>query len=166
MLLHGDITDSFETLKVGDKYDLTDLVILSRRAIENYNITSKNVGKVLKVIDSYKRLEGFDVITEELYLRCQTFIEETMRTAQDVFNLLAVSSEEEDETELIVTLLRETARCRSCKMHPTQCLHGQKVTYDNMIEGHSQFFGRIIINASTLLQARSKESKLTQPSSL
>ena len=53
-LLHGDITDSFETLKVGDKYDLTDLVILSRRAIENYIITSKNVGKVLKVIDSYK----------------------------------------------------------------------------------------------------------------
>ena len=144
MLLNGDITDSFETLKVGDKYDLTDLVILSRRAIENYIITSKNVGKVLKVIDSYKRLEGFDVIAEELYSRCQTFIEETMRTAQDVFNLLAVSSEEEDETELIVTLLRETARCRSCKMHPTQCLHGQKVTYDNMIEGHYQFWEELV----------------------
>ena len=138
-LLHGDITDSFETLKVGDKYDLTDLVILSRRAIESYVINSKNVGKVLRVINTYKRLEGFNAISEELYLRCQTFIEETMRTAQDVFNLLAVSSEEEEEeTELIVALLRETARCRSCKMHPTQCLHGQKVTYDNMIEGEQK----------------------------
>ena len=139
-MLQGDITDSFETLKVGDKYNLDDLVILSRRAIENYVITTRNVGKVLKVVDSYKRLEGFDVISEELFLRCRTFIEETMRTAQDVFNLLAVSCEEQEvETELIVGLLRDTARCKSCKMHPSQCLHGQKVTYDNMIEGeHSQ----------------------------
>jgi len=138
LLLQGDITDSFETLKVGDKYDLEDLVILSRRAIENYVITTRNVGKVLKVVDSYKRLEGFDVISEELFLRCKTFIEETMRTAQDVFNLLAVSCEEDVETDLIVSLLRDTARCKSCKVHPSQCLHGQKVTYDNMIEGEKQ----------------------------
>ena len=25
--------------------------------------------------------------------------------------------------------------CRNCKMHPTHCLNGQKVTYDNMITG-------------------------------
>ena len=49
-----NICDSFETLKVGDKYDLADLVILSRRAIENHVITSKNLGKVLRVIHTYE----------------------------------------------------------------------------------------------------------------
>ena len=60
---------------------------------------------------------------------------------QDVFNLLATTSEDDDElergfeTELLVKLLKETAVCRNCKMHPTLCLNGQKVTYDNMITG-------------------------------
>ena len=60
---------------------------------------------------------------------------------KDVFNLLATTSEDDDElergfeTELLVKLLRETAVCRNCKMHPTHCLNGQKVTYDNMITG-------------------------------
>ena len=27
--------------------------------------------------------------------------------------------------------------CRNCKMHPTECLHGQSVTYDNMITGEA-----------------------------
>ena len=44
----ADIRDSFETLKIGDKYDLADLVIQSRRAIENHashNVTP-DVGAV------------------------------------------------------------------------------------------------------------------------
>ena len=49
-----DIRDSFETLKVGDKYDLADLVILSRRAIEDHVISARNVAKVLRVINTYK----------------------------------------------------------------------------------------------------------------
>ena len=63
---------------------------------------------------------------------------------QDVFNLLANASEDDDElgrgfeTELLVKLLRETAVCRNCKMHPTNCLNGQKVTYENMITGGKQ----------------------------
>ena len=112
----SDIRDSFETLKVGDKYDLTDLVVLSKRAIESFVITSKNVGKVLSVIETYKTLEGFDKICEDLKVRCRKFIEDNMKTAQDVFNLLAAGSEEEDtervlENELVVKLLKETAKC-------------------------------------------------------
>ena len=49
-----NICDSFETLKVGDKYDLADLVILSRRAIENHVISSRTRGKVLRVINTYE----------------------------------------------------------------------------------------------------------------
>ena len=58
-----------------------------------------------------------------------------------MFNLLATTSEEDDElergfeTELLVKLLKETAVCRNCKMHPTHCLNAQRVTYDNMITG-------------------------------
>ena len=120
---------------------MTDLVILSRRSIENHSISCKNVAKVLRVIDTYKTLEGFDTICEDLSARCQQFISDNMRTAQDVFNLLATANEDEDdlekavETELLVKLLRETAKCRNCKMHPTECLNGEKVTYDNMIAG-------------------------------
>ena len=68
ILMYSDIRDSFETLKVGDKYDLTDLVVLSKRAIESFVITSKNVGKVLSVIETYKTLEGFDKICEDFYI--------------------------------------------------------------------------------------------------
>ena len=50
----ADIRDSFETLKIGDKYDLADLVIQSRRAIENHVISTRNVGKVLRVIHTYE----------------------------------------------------------------------------------------------------------------
>ena len=120
---------------------MTDLVILSRRSIENHSISCKNVAKVLRVIDIYKTLEGFDNICEDLSARCQQFISDNMRTAQDVFNLLATANEDEDdldkaaETELLVKLLRDTAKCRNCKMHPTECLNGEKVTYDNMIAG-------------------------------
>ena len=59
-----NICDSFETLKVGDKYDLADLVILSRRAIENHVITSRNLGKVLRVIHTY---EYVNVISSNHY---------------------------------------------------------------------------------------------------
>ena len=137
----GDIRDCFETLKVGDKYDLTDLVILSRRAIETYVISTRNIAKVLRVIHMYRLLEGFDNVCEDLLDRCRKFIGDNLRTAQDVFNLLAETCEDEDdlergfETELLVKLLRDTAKCRNCKMHPTDCLNGQKVTYDNMITG-------------------------------
>ena len=50
----ADIRDSFETLKIGDKYDLADLVIQSKRAIENHVISTRNVGKVLRVIHTYE----------------------------------------------------------------------------------------------------------------
>ena len=140
ILMYSDIRDSFETLKVGDKYDLTDLVVLSRRAIESFVITSKNVGKVLRVIEAYKTLEGFDAICRDLNKRCKKFVDDNLKTAQDVFNLLAVGNAEDDsekslENELVVKLLKETAKCKYCKMHPSQCLNGQKVTYDNMIQG-------------------------------
>ena len=64
-----------------------------------------------------------------------------MKTAQDVFNLLASTNDDQDdldhslETELLVKLLRDTAKCKNCKMHPSECLNGQKVTYDSMIAG-------------------------------
>ena len=140
ILMYSDIRDSFETLKVGDKYDLTDLVVLSRRAIESFVITSKNVGKVLRVVETYKTLEGFDTVCQDLAKRCRKFVDDNMKTAQDVFNLLAVTNDDDDaerslENELVVKLLKETAKCKFCKMHPSQCLNGQKVSYENMIEG-------------------------------
>jgi len=143
ILMYSDIRDSFETLKVGDKYDLTDLVVLSRRAIESFVITSRNVGKVLRVIEAYKTLEGFDTICNDLNIRCRKFVDDNMKTAQDVFNLLAVGNADDDaerslENELVVKLLKETAKCKFCKMHPSLCLNGQKVTYENMIEGAQQ----------------------------
>ena len=136
---------------------MTDLVILSRRSIENHSISCKNVAKVLKVIDTYKTLEGFDTICEDLSARCQKFISDNMRTAQDVFNLLATANEDEDdldkvvETELLVKLLRDTAKCRNCKMHPTECLNGVKVTYDNMITGHKTNHFMTNVHHSSLL---------------
>lgn len=98
----ADIRDSFETLKIGDKYDLADLVIQSKRAIENHVISTRNVGKVLRVIHTYeyanlyvhhylkfnekhsfkRSLEGFDSICEDLSDRCRKFIGDSMRTAQ------------------------------------------------------------------------------------
>ena len=125
-----DIRDSFEILKMGDKYDLKDLVILSRRSIDSHTISSQNIGRVLCVVDEYRDLEGFDDICEGLLARCRKYIGDSMRTAQDVFNLLALTTEDDDEmeTELLVKLLRETARCRNCKMHPSDCLSGQKVS--------------------------------------
>ena len=78
---------------------------------------------------------------------------------QDVFNLLANASDDDDElgrgfeTELLVKLLRETAVCRNCKMHPTNCLNGQKVTYENMITG-----GKQRIRANTTFQSLSNWS--------
>ena len=129
-----DIRDSFEILKMGDKYDLKELVILSRRSIDNYVISGQNVAKVLHVVEVYKNLEGFDDICEGLLARCRKFVSDSMRTAQDVFNLLAINSDEDDEveTDLLVKLLRETARCRNCKMHPNECLNGQKVKILNI----------------------------------
>ena len=115
----GDIRDSFETLKIGDKYDLRDLVILSQRSIENHAITTKNLAKVLRLIEAYKNLEGFDSICDDLLERCKKFIGANMRTAQDVFNLLATTNDDDDElekcfeTELLVKLLRDTAKCRT-----------------------------------------------------
>lgn len=157
----ADIRDSFETLKIGDKYDLADLVIQSKRAIENHVISTRNVGKVLRVIHTYESLEGFDSICEDLSDRCRKFIGDSMRTAQDVFNLLATASDDDDElgrgfeTELLVKLLRETAVCRNCKMHPTDCLNGQKVTYDNMITG-----GKQRIRANSTFQSLSNWSTM------
>ena len=55
----ADIRDSFETLKIGDKYDLADLVIQSKRAIENHVISTRNVGKVLRVIHTYEYVNIF-----------------------------------------------------------------------------------------------------------
>lgn len=107
-------------------------------------ISTRNIAKVLRVIHMYRLLEGFDNVCEDLLDRCRKFIGDNLRTAQDVFNLLAETCEDEDdlergfETELLVKLLRDTAKCRNCKMHPTDCLNGQKVTYDNMITGGKQ----------------------------
>jgi len=141
ILMYSDIRDSFETLKVGDKYDLIDLVTLSRRAIESFVINSNNIGKVLRVVDTYKALEGFDTVCQDLNKRCKKFVHENMNTAQDVFNLLAVTTDDDDrslESELVVKLLKESAKCKFCKMHPSQCLNGKRVNYDNMIEGAQQ----------------------------
>ena len=206
----ADIRDSFETLKIGDKYDLADLVIQSRRAIENHVISTRNVGKVLRVIHTYeyvnlniispnyikrflkRSLEGFGSICEDLSDRCRKFIGENLRTAQvfrskscfycqvvyiiifhyqDVFNLLATASEDDDElergfeTELLVKLLRETAVCRNCKMHPTDCLNGQKVTYDNMITGkyHSWHHNKRFYKISEFRGQTEDPSKLDIP---
>lgn len=139
-----DIQESFETLKVGDKYDLTELIILARRAIESFAITNKNVGRVLLVVENYKNLEGFEQICQTLAIRCKKFTEENLKSAQDVFNLLAISSSLDDddtlrtESDLVVRLLKQTAKCKYCKMHPSSCLTGQKVSYDNMVEGGQQ----------------------------
>jgi len=140
ILMYSDIMDSFETLKVGDKYDLTDLVILSRRAIESFVINCKNVGKVLRVVETYKALEGFDTVCQDLSKRCEKYVNDNMNTAQDVFNLLALTTDNEKslESELVVKLLKESAKCKFCKMHPSRCLNGKRVTYENMIEGAQQ----------------------------
>ena len=59
----------------------------------------------------YRLLEGFDNVCEDLLDRCRKFIGDNLRTAQDVFNLLAETCEDEDdlergfETELLVKLL-------------------------------------------------------------
>lgn len=75
--------------------------------------------------------------------------------------MLATASDDDDElgrgfeTELLVKLLRETAVCRNCKMHPTDCLNGQKVTYDNMITG-----GKQRIRANSTFQSLSNWSTM------
>ena len=111
-----------EILNISERYQVTGLSNMTEKALNNFKITPVNM---MFTAATSKNYVVFDEVSKMLYRKCQFFLFDTLKTAQDVYSFMLDTDNNfpEANPKLLHELLRANAeKCQNCFKAKLACM--------------------------------------------
>ena len=105
-----------ELVNLSEKYQIQGVKIKAKRALEEIPVTEENFINTAKTAKDYA---AFEEVSQTLNSKCQPFLNESLRSAEDVYSFIVKTREKfpEFEMDILVDLLKSRNETASKTFH-------------------------------------------------
>jgi len=129
------VDEMFAVLYLVTKYKISSLELAVKECLSSFTITEDNALDVAD--DAMEYLATFEEAAQSLLLSCAKLLKSKLTDNESFVRIVAENGDRMATVHKLALLIKDLpppppVPCSGCKRVPTECLHGEKVTHENV----------------------------------